>query len=84
MSCAVKQDIKVLVYMDVFGWVEFHIACVSACGRSVCDRKFVCLRLRVLESVIVILSTCSHVLSVLLISTPVRLTRGTFFLFALK
>lgn len=23
-----KHDIKVLVRMDVFGWAEFHIACV--------------------------------------------------------
>lgn len=37
-----------------------------------------CLHLRVSESAIVILSTCSHVLSVLLIitTTSVRLTRG--------
>lgn len=74
----VDQDMK--THTDVSGWVEFHIACVGACGRSVCDRKFVCLHLRVFETAIVILSTCSHVLSALLIitTTSVRLTRGTF------
>lgn len=75
MSCG-----KTRYKMWLFGWVEYHIACVQMRGRSVCDGKFVCLRLREFESVIVILSTCSHVLSVLLIitTTSVRLTRGSF------
>lgn len=89
MSCAVKQDIKVLVYMDMFGWVEFHIAFV--CGVEA-EEMFVsgslCACACVYLSLIVILSTCSQVLSVLFIitTTPVRLTRGAFslsvFLFA--
>ncbi len=51
------------------------------CGGSVCERKFVCLNLCLFEPAIVILSTCAQVLSVLLIitTTSVRLTRGTFF-----
>lgn len=33
--------------MVMFGWFEFQIACVWVCGKSVCDRKCVCLLLRV-------------------------------------
>lgn len=70
----------------VYGYVWMGRISYCMCGISVCGRKFVCLHLRVFESVIVILSTCSHVLSVLFIitTTAVRLTRGTFSLFLLR
>lgn len=47
-SCAVNQDMKVLVYMDVFGWVEFHIACVQEVfvTGSLCACTCVCFSLQ--------------------------------------